>query len=832
MTRAKRLSVWITVVVCIAVVLGGVLFRSHKSKTWKELNIFTATRGGTYDKIGAQLARILELHPESRITTVTATQSSGSIENIRNLMRAEHRTVPAIALVQKPALVKAIKNADEQLCVLARLYTDCVQILVRSDAGIDELTATSLQNKNVYPGDKESGTSFVAHLIVNGIGAKGYTPMAAKNYADAARKLDAGLLHAAIFVAGKPTEAVRDALTSGNCRLIGLNEELIQQLVNDDLKPVSIPAHCYNNQPESIETVGADVYLVCRKDLDADLAFHIVDTLFHSIPDLLLEHTVAQDIKLTRAFETPEGFELHPGAQRFAEREQKTLLIATGAINGKYYNTGKVIQRLLLDRGIQARVSHTDGSLENLDLLRGERPVIALMQYDAALASRFRELHPVYGVDLSDKGIRVPEVPDLRRIATLHEEKVHVLIRRQKLRDIATSSGVNVDSPTTISSLRQLAEAIGKLTAKGEKIDMKICCGPERSATKIVAQALLKLYGLEQFPPTFLSVPDMVRRMQTDEIDLGFFVSFTPSEAMKAVLHNPNHKLLSVGAVEMTNRIFVTSTIAGTYACQKEDEPAVRTISTRAVLVAREKAPCKIRAITEAVFDGEALLAVEGGRKAMAEDLRSLPLHPDANRYYKKAGLLDTKPPFDWVHVTWRVLAILVILAGGYRGALALRRQRTANRIGRQILAVPLEGEYEHSAERLLTIRGEIRERVRRRWWRWGELDKPRWRRLNDLIGDQLTQARANLVNSLVVEIRSLTPFPDTGEDESAQHYRAIEHRIWKYFEGGELDPPQHCMLIDLLEKCREHATETVAGRNEKDQQSAPDVDDTVACPS
>ena len=79
---------------------------------------------------------------------------------------------------------------------------------------------------------------------------------------------------------------------------------------------------------------------------------------------------------------------LHPGAATFVDWAEETLLIATGAMAGKYYELGKTIQRLLAIRGVESFVIHTDGSIENAGLLASGRPTLAIMQYDTALAAR------------------------------------------------------------------------------------------------------------------------------------------------------------------------------------------------------------------------------------------------------------------------------------------------------------------------------------------------------------------------------------------------------------------------------------------------------------
>ena len=594
------------------------------------------------------------------------------------------------------------------------------------------------------------------------------------------------------------------ALESGYCELLSLKNTTLKQLKQSiegiGLVETQISMGFYQNQPKRIQTVGADVYLICRKDLPEHLAYIIIETLFDNITDLLLAHTIAQDIKLTRAFKVPAGFLLHPGSMKFKEKERQALLVATGAVNGKYYDLGVMIQLLLKERGIHARAIHTDGSLENAELLIN-RPTIAIMQYDAALSSRFGQPKFVYGENFSDDG-SIPEVNKIRRIAVLHEEKLHVIMRREKLAYIEEKLGWQPDS---ISTLSELSTALKQLSANEERLN--VCLGARNSATQVVARAVLDLHNinLTSLISSFLSVSDMVRRLHSGEIDTGFFMSHVPGEATKTILDDPAIKLLSLGSKELTpmaGAVFATATIKPcTYESQKKNEAGIQTISTRAVLVTTEDLPFDVGTITQAIFEGEAFLGIIGGKASMSQDLSSLPLHPSARGYYQKAGFLPSRPPIDWLGIIWRSLTIFVILIGGYKGLLKLRRDRTSNWMGRRVFAISIKASAQDSVKKLLDIRDEIQGRVRRRWWRSGELDKPRWRYLFDLIDDRIQESQENLTLVLVSEIQSISRkdgFKKRGDHENLAKF---EKRIWGLFEKGELNTSQCNMLLDIIEK-------------------------------
>jgi TRAP transporter TAXI family solute receptor len=548
------------------------------------IRISTGTPGGTYIILGEQLARILEVR--DRIQSVEAMPSPGSVENIRRLVAGEADLALAIA----PVLAGDARRG--QIRVLMSLYADRLQVVVRRAVSIRSLG--DLKGKRVFVGADGSGTMQIATQILSAfdILESDYTRVSrnVSSFQEATWALQGGKTDAAFFVASTPARAVADALSSGCCALLDLGRqvETIQAAVAG-LEPRDIPGRTYENQPNPVRTVGASALLVGRRDLLDEVVLEIEDAVFDNIGTLAEAHIRAEDIRLGSAFELPKGVEIHPGSVTFQEREREKLLIATGTVNGKYYHVGKRIELVLRQRGIAARAIQTGGSLENVALLADRnRHALAIVQYDVALASLWSP--KLYHTAQLGDSFRIPRIKGLRRIATLHEEKLHALIRRDRIHK--TTRG----RPT----LRVLNGT-------------RVCVGPEHSGTQVLARALLRHHGIATTESMFLSVPDMVARIHSGEIDAGFFMSHVPSEALKTVAHDGRMRLLSIDprhvlsidprhVVGMLGPAVRVSTIEpGVYGAQLEDEPPVDTISTWAVLATLDDLPFDVEEITRAV---------------------------------------------------------------------------------------------------------------------------------------------------------------------------------------------------------------------------------------
>ena len=109
---------------------------------------------------------------------------------------------------------------------------------------------------------------------------------------------------------------------------------------------------------------------------------------------------------------------------------------------------------------------------------------------------------------------------------------------------------------------------------------------------------------------------------------------------------------------------------------------------------------------------------------------------------------------------------------------------------------------------RLFELRVEIREHVRLRWWKWGEIDKPRWQYLDDLIEDCISVAKDNLTRAVLAMIRREETASGPGDSPQHEQYAAIKARVWRCLEIGELDAGQHDLLLKILEDTSEQAGE------------------------
>lgn len=767
------------------------------------LTIATATPGGTYYPVGRQLAAALERLPEKPLCGAWAWITAGSPHNVRLLenprrtdgerpenLEATDETSADLALVNAGTLdLFHSQNPDslEHMRALAALQLDIVHLLVRDDPAIR--TVQDLANARVYMGMDQSGTRWVARQVLSGV--PDCEPEGRDlDFAQAAAALVDGRLDAAVIVAGTPVSSVATAMKHG-FKLLPLSLEDVEGGVFD---MATIAPGIYQGQPGEVRTVSTWSILCARRDLEDDLVELVLDTLHQEIDSLLLSHAKTQHIRLDEAYlRIPTDIlPLHPAAARFWAEEQGKLCIATGNITGLYYRFGKALAHLLAQRGIATRALHTDGSSQNLALLEKERPTLALLQYDVALAARWNDMKGVYGFEEEREDAQqqvkrtASQLKGMRRIARLHEEKVHVLIRNEQ----HTEPGADVVASRTLDALKY----------------KRISVGPPHGGSRLVAKAILKSAGLLDSVTLYpLSMPDTIESLRAEALDGAIFVCAEPSLTLRPVLSGCEFRLLSIDGGSMAHligRAFTGATITKeAYLCLEDGQP-VQTLSTRAVLVCNGRLT-KDRAeqITTAIVEGLDYLPGRLERKDLAEDLPSIPLHAGAKAAYEEAGLLPPKARPEWlswwVTVIWKTLAIIIILLGAHQGMLKFRRDATANRFGREVNRISTDATVPHSVERLRALQKRIRERVIMRWWQPGEINRARWLPLNELIEARIVEARENLARGVIGDIRALKSVEDVAERR--ERAGAMRDLVWTHVDAGELDRAQALRLLDVL---------------------------------
>ena len=204
---------------------------------------------------------------------------------------------------------------------LAALYMEQVQI-VTLDPEIK--TVGDLAGKTVSIGAVGSGVYFNA---IDVLGAYDLTEddisPVYQNFDDSVESLQDGRIDAAFIVAGAPTTSIVQLATTQEVHLVSLDQEHIDKLieVSPYYSAYTISADVYGTA-EDCTTVAISAVLIGRADLDPDVAYTIVYTLFQNADKI----SHAKAAELSREFgASVTDVPYNEGAARYFEEQGFTV---------------------------------------------------------------------------------------------------------------------------------------------------------------------------------------------------------------------------------------------------------------------------------------------------------------------------------------------------------------------------------------------------------------------------------------------------------------------------------------------------------------------------
>ena len=310
-------------------------------------------------------------------------------------------------------------------------------------------------------------------------------------------------------------------------------------------------------------------------------------------------------------------------------KDLKFFRIGTGGTAGTYYPIGGLIANAISNApgsracndggscgapGVVATAVASNGSVANINGIQS-----------GSLESGFTQSDVAYWA-YSGTGVYdgKPKVADLRLIANLYPETIHLVARK----------GANIKSVADL---------------KGKRVSLD----EPGSGTLVDARIILGAYGLTEKDVTaeYLKPNQAGDKMRDGGLDAFFFVGGYPTSAISELASaGGGVDLVPVTGPEVDKMLkqygfFAVDTIpANTYKGVGE----VKTIAVGAQWVTSAKQPnALIYEITKAVWNDNSRKLLDAGHakgkaitKASATAGAGIPFHPGAEKFYKEAGLL------------------------------------------------------------------------------------------------------------------------------------------------------------------------------------------------
>ncbi|WP_416903279.1 TAXI family TRAP transporter solute-binding subunit [Micromonospora echinospora] len=288
---------------------------------WHGGRIFLATGNttGVYYQLGGGYADIISRHLPGYEARAEPTGASG--DNIPRVVSGDMEIGFSSADTAADAIAGrgAFQAGPQQVQALARIYSDYIQVVVRSDAEIE--TMDDLRGKRVSTGSPRSGTDAIATRLLTAAGLHPEHGVERERFSlpETVKRMRSGTLDAFFFSGGLPTPGIADLVTGAPDTFAFLPIANLVGALTSAHGPVYtsavLPRAAYGTRRD-VPTVTVPNLLLVNPAMPEKLAYDLTRLLFAHQTELARVHPEGRNIDRTTAGDT-EPIPLHPGAARF-----------------------------------------------------------------------------------------------------------------------------------------------------------------------------------------------------------------------------------------------------------------------------------------------------------------------------------------------------------------------------------------------------------------------------------------------------------------------------------------------------------------------------------
>ena len=278
----------------------------------------TSATGGSWYLFGGGLCGLISKYIPD--TSASAKPSASSVENLRNVGRGR----VDIGMAMPDAAYNAYNGqgdfAKEQYSDVRALFSihgADTYLYTLKDSGINSVK--DFKGKKVAVGAAGSGTEACNRLILDFYGLS-YDDIdeVFLSAGEAVQALQDGSLDAAMYSHATPHSLIMDLCASRDVKFIEMGEADIAKFIEKYpyYNASVVKANSYQGQDKDYPTFAYHGIIIVNKNMDDELAYQIVKTLFEHKPELDTIHAQFKEIALDRAMMGVQ-IPLHPGAERY-----------------------------------------------------------------------------------------------------------------------------------------------------------------------------------------------------------------------------------------------------------------------------------------------------------------------------------------------------------------------------------------------------------------------------------------------------------------------------------------------------------------------------------
>ncbi|HSP56998.1 MAG TPA: TAXI family TRAP transporter solute-binding subunit [Halomonas sp.] len=304
--------------------LGAAMFASPAMAQDDEQFITIGTGGqtGVYYVVGQSVCRLVNRSSDDHGIRCNAPSTGGSVANINGIKSGELDMGVAQSDVQYQAYNGTGNfegDAYEDLRSVFTLHGEPLTVLARKDANINSLE--DLAGKRVNIGNPGSGQRNTMEVVMEAMGWDRDTFSRAEEMeaAEQAAALSDNNIDAMAYVVGHPNGSIEEATTTVDANLVPLEGDAIDNLVEEYsyYSKAVIPGGLYEGNDEDVNTFGVTATLVSSAEVDEEIVYQAVKTVFENFDRFKQLHPAFENLKEEDMISEGRSAPLHDGAKRY-----------------------------------------------------------------------------------------------------------------------------------------------------------------------------------------------------------------------------------------------------------------------------------------------------------------------------------------------------------------------------------------------------------------------------------------------------------------------------------------------------------------------------------
>jgi hypothetical protein len=316
--RAQREEAMRSAVITAVLAAAAVSVGAHAASAI-EVKFMTGPQGGFWVPLGGALKDMWEKNVKD--LKVQNLPGAG-VANVRGIEedKADIGLGNTITTVDALTGAAPFTKPHKNVCNLASLYPQYMQVVVRASSGINSVKDIKGKVLTTLPRGNTTEVAAQHILKVNGLS---YTDMKVNfgSLTDAVTQMQDGHSNMMIVGTSIPAGGIMDLAAGRDVKVLDLAAEFAEmKKINPGYVLNAIPANTYPKQDKELKVPGFDAHLVVSCKLPEDVVYGMAKTMLANVSSLAAV-AKAMGAMTVKSMSQDVGVPFHPGAVKFYKEQ-------------------------------------------------------------------------------------------------------------------------------------------------------------------------------------------------------------------------------------------------------------------------------------------------------------------------------------------------------------------------------------------------------------------------------------------------------------------------------------------------------------------------------